>query len=269
MKLGIRRNCFHWLLLAFLGLVVLGILAAYNGPHSAVNQKIAATNVAQEALDRGQFTFAKANIEGAQMVITGNALSQELKLAACSAAQTKLKEKLMLGLPGVVARVSCNIMAPGDTAVAQATLPKTQPETKQAAESAMKAAELTATECQAQLAEVSRLGVVQFGLKSANIAVGSNILDKVAEHARTCPQYKIEIGGHTDSGGDAAMNMRLSQQRADSVRSYLINKGVAGERLIAKGFGETKPLVADNAVIGVDSQDRAKNRRIEFNIIND
>ncbi|MEK7661532.1 MAG: OmpA family protein, partial [Pseudomonadota bacterium] len=59
----------------------------------------------------------------------------------------------------------------------------------------------------------------------------------------------------------------LSQRRANAVRTYLVNKGVAADRLIAKGYGETKPLVADRAVIGVDSQDRAKNRRTEFTIV--
>lgn len=257
MEHGIRRNCFHWLLLAFLGLVVLGILAAYNGPHSAVNQRLAATGVAQEALDRGQFSFAKANIEGAKMVVTGNAVSQELKLAACAAAQASLKEKSMLGLPGVVASVSCNIGAPGDAAIAQTAAPAAQ-----------KIASPAATNCQAQLNGISKLGAVQFAMKGTNIISGTDVLDKVAQTLGTCTQFKIEIGGHTDTGGDEAMNLNLSQRRAEAVRTYLANKGIATDRLIAKGYGESKPLVADRAVIGVDSQDRAKNRRTEFTIVN-
>ena len=256
MEHGIRRNCFRWLLLAFLGLVVLGILDAYNGPHSAANQKLAATNVAQEALDRGQFSFAKANIEGAKMVVTGNAVSQETKLTACAAAQASLKEKSMLGLPGVVATVSCSIVAPGDAAVAQAAAPAVQ-----------KVVSSAAVNCQAQLNDISKLGPVQFAMKGTSITAGTDVLDKVAQTLGSCTQFKIEIGGHTDSGGDEAMNLNLSQRRANAVRTYLVNKGVAADRLIAKGYGETKPLVADRAVIGVDSQDRAKNRRTEFTIV--
>lgn len=257
MELGIRRNCYHWLLLAFLGLVVLGILAAYNGPHSAANQKLAAINTAQEALDRGQFSFAKANIEGAKMVVTGNAVSQELKLAACAAAKASLKAKSMLGLPGVVASVSCNVVAPGDAATATAV-----------AAAAPKATSNAATNCQTQVSDVAKSGVVQFAMKGTNIISGTEVLDNVARALAACNQFKVEIGGHTDTGGDAAMNMNLSQRRAEAVRAYLVDKGIAGDRLIAKGYGETKPLVADRAVIGVDSQDRAKNRRTEFTIVN-
>ena len=70
---------------------------------------------------------------------------------------------------------------------------------------------------------------------------------------------KFEVGGHTDGDGDAAYNLKLSQQRADAVRSQLIAMGIDGARLTAKGYGKTKPI-ADNTT----EDGKANNRRVEF-----
>jgi outer membrane protein OmpA-like peptidoglycan-associated protein len=69
----------------------------------------------------------------------------------------------------------------------------------------------------------------------------------------------IEVAGHTDSMGSDAYNMELSQQRAEAVRNFLISRGVAADRLTAKGYGEAQP-VADNAT----EEGRFKNRRVEL-----
>jgi len=69
----------------------------------------------------------------------------------------------------------------------------------------------------------------------------------------------IEVAGHTDSRGSDEYNMNLSQQRAEAVRNYLISKGIAADRLTAKGYGESQP-VADNAT----DEGRFKNRRVEL-----
>jgi OOP family OmpA-OmpF porin len=73
---------------------------------------------------------------------------------------------------------------------------------------------------------------------------------------------KVEIGGHTDAQGADAANQRLSQRRADSVRTYLVGKGVEGERLTAKGYGEAQPIASNDTVQG-----RAENRRVEFKLV--
>ena len=73
----------------------------------------------------------------------------------------------------------------------------------------------------------------------------------------------IEVAGHTDSRGSDAYNMKLSQQRAEAVRNYLVSKGIAADRLSAKGYGESQP-VADNAT----DEGRFKNRRVELIRIN-
>jgi outer membrane protein OmpA-like peptidoglycan-associated protein len=76
------------------------------------------------------------------------------------------------------------------------------------------------------------------------------------------PMLKIEISGHTDNRGGKAHNLTLSDNRAKSVYDYLVNKGIATERLSFKGHGDTKPRETNDTVEG-----RAKNRRTEFMVV--
>lgn len=84
-------------------------------------------------------------------------------------------------------------------------------------------------------------------------------LDKNVEALKAWGDVNIEVAGHTDSMGSDAYNMKLSQQRAEAVRNFLISRGVAADRLTAKGYGEAQP-VADNAT----EEGRFKNRRVEL-----
>lgn len=85
------------------------------------------------------------------------------------------------------------------------------------------------------------------------------ILDIVAASLVANPDIKIEIAGHTDNTGSSAINTRLSQERAEAVRSYLASKGVVPDRMIAKGYGPTQPVAPNTTVAG-----RAQNRRVEL-----
>ena len=73
---------------------------------------------------------------------------------------------------------------------------------------------------------------------------------------------KIAIEGHASSDGNKAFNKKLSDDRAKSVRTYLVEHGVSEDKLTAKGFGDEKPI-ADNET----EEGREKNRRVEFNIV--
>jgi OOP family OmpA-OmpF porin len=73
------------------------------------------------------------------------------------------------------------------------------------------------------------------------------------------PSLKFEIDGHTDNSGDAVHNLTLSQQRADAVKTQLMNMGIDASRLTTKGFGDTKPI-SDNS----SPEGKANNRRVEF-----
>lgn len=85
------------------------------------------------------------------------------------------------------------------------------------------------------------------------------IIDKDVTGLDKWGNVNIEVAGHTDSRGSDKYNMKLSQRRAEAVRNYLISKGIAADRLTAKGYGESQPI-ADNAT----DEGRFKNRRVEL-----
>jgi len=110
------------------------------------------------------------------------------------------------------------------------------------------------------------LDQVKFVTGKAALSPASNkLLDNIAKvllgHLEI---WKVKVEGHTDNVGDAAKNMKLSQDRAQSVVNYLVKKGVAPERLEAVGHGDTKPM-EDNGT----KKGQAANRRVEFNIVNE
>jgi OOP family OmpA-OmpF porin len=88
------------------------------------------------------------------------------------------------------------------------------------------------------------------------------LLREVAQVLQDSPKMQVRIEGHTDSRGSDAYNLRLSEGRAASVKTFLIGQGIAPERLQAVGFGEGRPI-ADNRT----RSGRALNRRVEFFII--
>lgn len=109
---------------------------------------------------------------------------------------------------------------------------------------------------------------VFFKFDSAELSPGSDaVLDENITKGQSVkllqnPDVNIEVAGHTDSVGNDAYNMALSERRANTVRDYLIAKGVPAERLTAKGYGETEPL-ADNGT----EDGRAQNRRVGLRIV--
>jgi outer membrane protein OmpA-like peptidoglycan-associated protein len=105
---------------------------------------------------------------------------------------------------------------------------------------------------------------VQFATGKAEILPESfSLLDDVAKVFVENPQIEVvQVEGHTDSTGTAAINRTLSQQRAESVLKYLAGKGVDKKRMVAKGFGPDKPIADNN-----DDAGREQNRRVEFNIL--
>jgi len=92
--------------------------------------------------------------------------------------------------------------------------------------------------------------------------VSFGLLDQVAQVIRGHAELRIRIEGHTDSQGNADHNLQLSKERAESVRTYLIKRGIEPERLISAGYGAAMPI-ADNKTKG----GREANRRVEFHII--
>nr|WP_295924623.1 OmpA family protein [uncultured Dyadobacter sp.] len=87
-------------------------------------------------------------------------------------------------------------------------------------------------------------------------------LDKLSDFLHKNKTIKIEISGHTDDVGSDTENMALSQRRAQSVQYYLQQSGIAADRILAKGYGETTPKAPNDS-----DENRQKNRRIEWRIL--
>jgi OOP family OmpA-OmpF porin len=103
---------------------------------------------------------------------------------------------------------------------------------------------------------------IEFDAASATLRPGSAAqLDAMAAILKAYPEVSIKIGGYSDNVGDQVANLRLSSARAESVRKALVDRGVAGRRLDAEGFGERFP-VASNAT----EQGRQRNRRIDVRV---
>ena len=90
-------------------------------------------------------------------------------------------------------------------------------------------------------------------------SVSHPVLETIGALLQDHPEVRLEIQGHTDSVDDDQHNMRLSQQRAESVRRYLVDHGVEPARLTAQGYGETRPMESNRT-----SRGREINQRIEF-----
>jgi len=108
-----------------------------------------------------------------------------------------------------------------------------------------------------------RLNNIFFDFNKSGLRTESYFeLDKLVELMTKNNSMFIELGGHTDNVGDDAYNLQLSDSRIKSVKDYILSKGIQESRLIAKGYGETKPIDSNNTEEG-----RANNRRVEFTII--
>jgi outer membrane protein OmpA-like peptidoglycan-associated protein len=91
------------------------------------------------------------------------------------------------------------------------------------------------------------------------------LLDRIGNALIQWPELKIEIGGYTDSSGSAEFNQRLSEQRAQAVLDYLVKKfpEINQQQYTSKGYGEESPIASNDTKEG-----RAKNRRVEFKVLN-
>lgn len=107
---------------------------------------------------------------------------------------------------------------------------------------------------------VSLYGIYFDHDKSTIKAESQSVLAALADSLRKKPELRIEIQGHTDDSGSAAYNQSLSEQRAQAVKRYLRTQhGVDGDRLLAKGYGESRPITANS-----NATERARNRRVDI-----
>ena len=133
------------------------------------------------------------------------------------------------------------------------------------------------------LPELSEYNLVNKDVEMKNIAVGSKIalrnvffaigkadltsdshseLKRLVDLLNVVPRLKIELSGHTDNTGSEGLNKKLSQERAESVKAYLVGKGISADRMQAKGYGSSSPIDSNKTKEG-----RQNNRRTVFEII--
>ncbi|GFO72432.1 OmpA-OmpF porin, OOP family [Bathymodiolus japonicus methanotrophic gill symbiont] len=116
-----------------------------------------------------------------------------------------------------------------------------------------------------QLAEAEReiimaFGNIEFVTGTADLVPGASTgIDLLATYMAKYPEKEVTLEGHTDSTGSAALNKKLSQQRADFIRSVLITKGITEDRITAVGYGQSQPIASNSSASG-----RQKNRRIDI-----
>lgn len=112
---------------------------------------------------------------------------------------------------------------------------------------------------------VEELGTVHFAWGSAKLESSSfSALDRAAKLLDQHLELKVQIAGHADSTGPEAFNLKLSKRRARSVVGYLVEKGVAEDRLTVRAFGEWSPIAPNETKEG-----RAKNRRCEIRVVDE
>ena len=116
--------------------------------------------------------------------------------------------------------------------------------------------------CQQQLNDYLAKQPLEFKTGKADVAESSfHSLGMLAMIVRSC-DTQIEVAGHTDDRGDAAVNLYLSKRRAEVVTKHLVRHGVSATQVRAKGYGESQPIAANDGPAG-----REKNRRIEFRVL--
>jgi outer membrane protein OmpA-like peptidoglycan-associated protein len=95
--------------------------------------------------------------------------------------------------------------------------------------------------------------------KAVLLPISRDILGEVAQSLVANPQVQVEVAGHTDSTGSRAVNERLSLARAEAVKAFLTENGVAAERMAVQGYASTQPVATNKTASG-----RAQNRRVEL-----
>jgi outer membrane protein OmpA-like peptidoglycan-associated protein len=248
-----KRNAGPSIFLPILGVVGLGALAYFGwqtisqGDGTLFPQRAEAPIAAPApAVAAPSLPAWLTSISGNSVIANGEADSQEAKDNALKEITLAVKA----APEGATSDIIDNITVKGSTT------------TPVGAALAALGANPTAAACNTAFATTMAGRTINFSTGGASIS-GDNasLLNTLTAVANVCKAHKIEVAGHTDSVGIPENNQALSQKRADAVKAYWTGKGVAAEGLVAKGYGETKPVepVADETP-------NEKNRRIDFNV---
>ncbi|MBI2061742.1 MAG: OmpA family protein [Nitrospirae bacterium] len=167
-----------------------------------------------------------------------------------------------LGFPAEVLREAApTVVAPTPAIVAPAPAPPSVIPAEAGIQSSLPTVEPPAVEVTKEKIVISE--TIGFTTGQMEILPESfPVLDAVAGALRQHPEIRVKVEGHTDSLGNPATNLRVSQARAEAVAKYLVEKGIDASRLEAKGYGDTAPI-SDNSTV----EGRMVNRRVQFTIV--
>ena len=204
--------------------------------------------------------FALAELAGLK---TGEARLEDaafsLKGAASDANAAAAAEAALSALPKGIALASASIEKPVPPPAALASLEDIAGAAKAEAEGKP---DLDVPNCDAGFKEELAAENIRFESGKATISRESyKLIVKLAGVALRCQVQQIEIGGHTDSQGDDALNEKLSEARAQAVAEVLGRAGVPADRIVPVGYGAKRPIASND-----NEEGRAKNRRIEFTV---
>jgi OmpA-OmpF porin, OOP family len=224
-------------------------------------------------LGLGRLGAGKVELNNASMDLAGSAdnvrlpdaVAQEVRAAIGAQCNARINISLSAKAEAAAADARRSADQASEAAKLAAAADASKREAAAKAEASAKTLEVrkaAAVECQATLGKIAKDGTINFKRASADIEPSSfPTLTKLAQATNTCPGMLIEIEGHTDAEGAVERNQVLSERRAQSVVTYLGNAGVPSDRLIAIGYGQTKPIAPNDT-----PENRAVNRRIEFTV---
>jgi len=115
----------------------------------------------------------------------------------------------------------------------------------------------------ATVGKITKLEAIQFVQSKAELLPDAQpAMQQLLTYMQTHPTAEILLAGHTDNQGDFDANVKLSQERVDVVKAYLVSNGVAANRITARGYGPTRPVANNNREIS-----RQQNRRVEMTVL--
>jgi len=177
--------------------------------------------------------------------------------------EAKSKMETALQVSGIAYVNNTKVIIPEPTPEELAADEKEVLKAQAMVEAAQEQAQKEVIELEAEIKKVIDLENINFELNKATLTEKSlNTISHIASILKEHPTVHVEIAGHTDSSGEDAYNLNLSQSRVDSVKKRLIEMGIDSSRLKAVGYGETQALVSNDT-----EENRQLNRRVEFKII--
>ena len=200
----------------------------------------------EDDLRQDGFDWMGLTVRGDVTLLTGTAPDEETKAEGIEAAKEALQSD-------DVASASVNIIVDAVTVEGEAapagSVVETLPD------------QPSLSVCQTAYDQLMESRRIEFTGNSSIADASDGLLDTISAMTLICTPYALEVASHTDARGAESYNQRLSQARANSIRDYLIEKGVDSGRLSAVGYGETQPIDTSQS-----SAAYARNRRTEFKL---